>query len=103
MVTEQFELYLIRHGIAAERGDAYPDDAKRPLTSEGIQKLRKAAKARGVSMAHLIREAAEEALRRTEAPRPDPFADLVGVIRDAPADLAEGHDDYLYGSPRRRP
>ena len=45
MVTEQFELYLIRHGVAAERGDAYPDDNKRPLTSEGIQKLRKAAKA----------------------------------------------------------
>jgi phosphohistidine phosphatase len=45
MVTEQFELYLIRHGVAAERGDAYPDDTKRPLTSEGIQKLRKEGKA----------------------------------------------------------
>lgn len=45
MVNEQFELYLIRHGVAAERGDAYPDDNKRPLTSEGIQKVRKAGKA----------------------------------------------------------
>jgi phosphohistidine phosphatase len=45
MESEQFELYLIRHGIAAERGDAYPDDNKRPLTSEGIQKLRKTARA----------------------------------------------------------
>lgn len=35
------DLYLIRHGLAAERGDAYPDDAKRPLTHEGVAKLRK--------------------------------------------------------------
>ena len=45
MDTERFELYLIRHGVAAERGDAYPDDTKRPLTNEGIQKLRKEARA----------------------------------------------------------
>jgi phosphohistidine phosphatase len=38
------ELYLIRHGIAAERGEEYPDDSKRPLTSEGIVGLKKAAK-----------------------------------------------------------
>jgi len=39
------ELYLIRHGVAAERGDEYPDDSKRPLTSQGIARLRKEAKA----------------------------------------------------------
>lgn len=38
-------LYLIRHGIAAERGDQYPDDSKRPLTSDGIAALRKEVKA----------------------------------------------------------
>lgn len=38
-------LYLIRHGIAAERGDEWPDDSKRPLTGDGIAQLRKAAKA----------------------------------------------------------
>jgi predicted DNA-binding ribbon-helix-helix protein len=65
------------------------------------QSLRRAAKARGVSMAQLIREAAEEAIRRTEPPQRDPLADLVGVIRDAPADLAEAHDHYLYGASRR--
>lgn len=37
------ELYLIRHGIAAERGDAWPDDTKRPLTDEGVRRLRKVA------------------------------------------------------------
>ena len=51
------ELYLIRHGIAAERGDEYPDDSKRPLTSEGIAALRKEAKALdtlAVSFDHII-------------------------------------------------
>jgi phosphohistidine phosphatase len=39
------ELYLIRHGLAAERSEDYPDDSKRPLTSAGITRLRKEAKA----------------------------------------------------------
>lgn len=39
------ELYLIRHGLAAERGPAYPDDSKRPLTSRGAASLRRAATA----------------------------------------------------------
>jgi phosphohistidine phosphatase len=39
------ELYLIRHGVAAERGEEYPDDSKRPLTSGGLSRLRKEAKA----------------------------------------------------------
>jgi phosphohistidine phosphatase len=38
------ELYLIRHGIAEARGDAWPDDAKRPLTEVGISRMRKAAR-----------------------------------------------------------
>jgi phosphohistidine phosphatase len=39
------ELYLIRHGVAEERGEAWPDDAKRPLTQDGMSKLRKSARA----------------------------------------------------------
>lgn len=39
------ELYLIRHGVAAERGEEFPDDSTRPLTSDGISRLRKEAKA----------------------------------------------------------
>jgi phosphohistidine phosphatase len=35
-----YELYIMRHGIAGERGPAYPDDEKRPLTAEGKKKLR---------------------------------------------------------------
>ena len=39
-----YELYLIRHGLAEERGDAWPDDSKRPLTEEGTGRMRKAAR-----------------------------------------------------------
>jgi phosphohistidine phosphatase len=38
------ELYLIRHGVAAERGKDWPDDSKRPLTPEGVTRLRKEAR-----------------------------------------------------------
>ena len=38
------ELYLIRHGVAEERGEDWPDDSKRPLTADGISRLRKAAR-----------------------------------------------------------
>ena len=37
-------LYLIRHGLAEERGDAWPDDTRRPLTEEGMSRLRKGAR-----------------------------------------------------------
>ena len=43
--AEPIELYLIRHGLAAERGDAWPDDSKRPLTHKGIARLRREAAA----------------------------------------------------------
>jgi phosphohistidine phosphatase len=39
------EVYLIRHGLAAERGKDWPDDSKRPLTPEGLVSLRKEARA----------------------------------------------------------
>lgn len=40
--TELTELYLIRHGIAAERG-TYKEDGDRPLTEEGHHKTTKVA------------------------------------------------------------
>lgn len=36
-----YELYLIRHGLAEARGEAWPDDTKRPLTEQGMSRLRK--------------------------------------------------------------
>jgi phosphohistidine phosphatase len=38
------ELFLIRHGVAEERGEEWPDDSRRPLTPDGIARLRKAAR-----------------------------------------------------------
>jgi phosphohistidine phosphatase len=40
-----YKLYLVRHGIAADRGDEWPDDSKRPLTSKGAARMRQIAKA----------------------------------------------------------
>jgi phosphohistidine phosphatase len=39
-----YELYFVSHGLAEERGDAWPDDSKRPLTDEGMSRMRKAAR-----------------------------------------------------------
>jgi phosphohistidine phosphatase len=38
---QKCQLYVMRHGIAAVRGSAdFPDDAERPLTSEGRAKIK---------------------------------------------------------------
>ena len=38
-------IYLLRHGIAVERGTAgFNDDSQRPLTAEGRQKMQQIAK-----------------------------------------------------------
>ena len=39
-----YELYFVRHGLAEERGDAWPDDTKRPLSGEGMSRMRKGAR-----------------------------------------------------------
>jgi phosphohistidine phosphatase len=33
-------IYLIRHAIAEERGDDWPDDSRRPITSKGAARMR---------------------------------------------------------------
>jgi phosphohistidine phosphatase len=40
-----FSLYLVRHGLAGERGSRWPDDSKRPLVPRGVARLRKEATA----------------------------------------------------------
>jgi len=53
----EFQIYLVRHGLAAERGPEYPDDSKRPLTSRGIAAMRKEArglKALGVRLEAIV-------------------------------------------------
>ena len=61
-----------------------------------------AARRRRVSMAQLLREAAEEVLRRDAAERGDPLKDLIGVVDNDATDLSTNHDHYLYGARRRR-
>ena len=39
-----YELYLIRHGVAEERGLSWPDDSKRPLTAAGMSRMKKAGR-----------------------------------------------------------
>ena len=39
-----YELYVVRHDLAEERGEAWPDDTKRPLTEEGTQRMRRASR-----------------------------------------------------------
>jgi phosphohistidine phosphatase len=42
-----FEIYVIRHGLAEERGDSWPDDTKRPLSEDGVSAMRKSARGLG--------------------------------------------------------
>jgi phosphohistidine phosphatase len=39
-----FEIYLVRHAIAAERGAKFPDDRVRPLTPEGIKRFKESVR-----------------------------------------------------------
>jgi phosphohistidine phosphatase len=43
-VSSPHELYLIRHGLADERGPKWPDDTKRPLTDKGMARLKSGAR-----------------------------------------------------------
>lgn len=44
MMAGPFQLYLIRHAIAEERGERWPDDTRRPLSDEGSAQMRRAAR-----------------------------------------------------------
>ncbi len=41
---EPCDLYLVRHAIAAERGEEWPDDTKRPLTENGTARFKEVVK-----------------------------------------------------------
>jgi hypothetical protein len=56
-VSDVHALYIVRHAIAEERGEAYPDDELRPLSAKGMAKFRKAAKGLakfGVTVDHVL-------------------------------------------------
>jgi phosphohistidine phosphatase len=41
-MSAPLSIYLVRHAIAEERGDKWPDDAMRPLTHGGAARMRRA-------------------------------------------------------------
>lgn len=65
--------------------------------------LKRAAKRRGVSMAQLLREAAQRAVREQETGAADPLEGLIGAGQGDATDIAESHDHYLYGTRRSAP
>jgi phosphohistidine phosphatase len=91
-------LYLVRHAIAAERGDKYPDDAERPLTHEGAAKMREVVKglaAQGAEISLILtspllrtRETAD-LLARGFDPRPPLVTVAALAPGGAPARVAE--------------
>lgn len=51
------------------------------------------------SVSQLVREWIEEKAREQVAKKEkDSIWELVGIVKDAPADMAEHHDKYLYGA-----
>src|SRR5471032_563126 len=73
-------LFLVRHAIAAERGEAWPDDAKRPLTSKGIARMREVARgltALGVEIEVVLTSPLLRARQTTDV--------LVEVLKPLPA------------------
>jgi hypothetical protein len=55
----------------------------------------------GISMGELVRRSLVRLLDETAAPASDDalYADAVVSAAETPRDLAERHDDYLYGDP----
>ena len=43
-MSDRYRLYVVRHAIAEERGDQYPDDSLRPLSGKGIERFQKVAR-----------------------------------------------------------
>ena len=70
------------------------------LEVEQAERLRALARQRGVSMAHLIREAVDRTYGSAVAPptlaeRWDRAMTVVGIATSDVTDLAENHDQYL--------
>jgi len=43
-MPDAVQLYIVRHAIAHERGEDWPDDRLRPLTEEGVARMAKQAR-----------------------------------------------------------
>lgn len=114
------DLYLVRHAIAAERGDgAFPNDDERPLTPDGIHKFRLASQGlaelgmkpgrivsspllRARQTAEILRDIVAKDVSITISPALSPGAEY-GAIVKAIAPYSEdevavvGHEPHLSG------
>jgi phosphohistidine phosphatase len=85
-------LYIVRHAVAEERGPKWRDDGKRPLTEEGIRRMRRAVKGLvrlGVTLDVVLTSPLVRA-RQT--------ADIVASAFEAPAPVVS-IDSLLPGAP----
>ena len=112
------EIYLVRHGLAVERGSkGIASDAERPLTEEGIRRMRVQARGlaalecraktvltsplvRAVQTAELVRAALGEGAEVVETPALKPAARPEGALRliaerEEPALVLVGHEPFL--------
>jgi predicted DNA-binding protein len=72
------------------------------LTQDQMRRLRRASALRGVSMAHLIREAVDAYVpdgELTRAKMIERALAAAGRYRSGASDVAERHDDYLAEDP----
>jgi phosphohistidine phosphatase len=86
------EIYLVRHAIAAERGDEWPDDSKRPLTASGVHRFQDVVEGLGALDVELDEIYSSPLVRARQT------ADLLaaGLERKPPVrlleELAPGHE-----------
>lgn len=74
------------------------------LDEASERSLKRLAARTGRSEAFHVREALRRYLDSHAEPAGDPLASLIGLVDDpeGPVDVAENHDQYLYGSSRDR-
>lgn len=105
---EEYELYIMRHGIAVMRAPStMMDDAKRPLTPEGRQKMRESAAglaAAGIDFDWIasspLARAMETAEIVSEALKSQPPVDTCEALR--PGGAPEALVTFLAKRPNRR-
>jgi phosphohistidine phosphatase len=108
MNAGEYELYIMRHGIAVVRGaSSITDDAKRPLTPEGKQKMREIASGlakAGVDIDWVVSSplvrAVETAEIVSETLKSKPPLDLCDALR--PGGAPEALISFLAKRPGRR-
>lgn len=98
-MTGPHSIFLVRHAIAAERGEAWPEDAERPVTKRGAERMRQAARglvALGVTFDVILTSPLVRAVETADilaaAYRPAPGRDVCPLLAPGtpPARMAAG-------------